>query len=139
MRQLASRRPRFSPAPRRLNSGQMLIRDHALVEAVLAAKPPTFGNNTPLEQWIAASTVHAAGFAAASLPHNFAGHCWYHQARISMCDLTTYHAHCLVTQREKLQRMRAVVAEAKGCDLTRPAGVDRECKSGGSFANCFKP
>ena len=114
-----------------LNSGQMLLRNRSMVEAVLAAMPARFGATTPLEQAIAAAALRADGYAATSLPPHFSGHCWFGRSGLSLCELTTYHAHCCVNDREKLAVIGRVLRDSAGCDFAHSApGARSRCTLG---------
>ena len=89
--------------------------------------PPT----TPLEQAIAAAALRADGYAATSLPPHFSGHCWFGRSGLSLCELTTYHAHCCVNDREKLAVIGRVLRDSAGCDFAHSApGARSRCTLG---------
>ena len=103
----------------------------SMVEAVLAAMPARFGATTPLEQAIAAAALRADGYAATSLPPHFSGHCWFGRSGLSLCELTTYHAHCCVNDREKLAVIGRVLRDSAGCDFAHSApGARSRCTLG---------
>ena len=122
--------PSYSPHCA-LNSGQMLLRNRSMVEAVLAAMPARFDATTPLDQAIAAAALRADGYAATSLPPHFSGHCWFGRSGLSLCELTTYHAHCCVNDREKLAVIGRVLRDSAGCDFAHSApGARSRCTLG---------
>ena len=80
---------------------------------------------------IAAAALRADGYAATSLPPHFSGHCWFGRSGLSLCELTTYHAHCCVNDREKLAVIGRVLADTKACDFAHSApGARSRCTLG---------
>ena len=80
---------------------------------------------------IAAAALRADGYAATSLPPHFSGHCWFGRSGLSLCELTTYHAHCCVNDREKLAVIGRVLRDSAGCDFAHSApGARSRCTLG---------
>ena len=51
--------------------------------------------------------------------------------RFSLCELTTYHAHCCVNDREKLAVIGRVLQDTKACDFAHSApGARSRCTLG---------
>ena len=82
-------------------------------------------------QWPPLPPLRADGYAATSLPPHFSGHCWFGRSGLSLCELTTYHAHCCVNDREKLAVIGRVLADTKACDFAHSApGARSRCTLG---------
>ena len=78
-----------------------------------------------------AAALRADGYAATSLPPHFSGHCWFGRSGLSLCELTTYHAHCCVNDREKLAVIGRVLRDSAGCDFAHSApGARSRCTLG---------
>ena len=64
-------------------------------------------------------------------PPHFSGHCWFGRSGLSLCELTTYHAHCCVNDREKLAVIGRVLRDSAGCDFAHSApGARSRCTLG---------
>lgn len=127
------------PGSNPLNGGQLLTCQcsRAAILDVLTAQPSSDDEafKTRLDQEIAYEALWKAGHKLSQLPvQSFGGNCWWPKGwsptapwAPPWCDLITFHAHCTGTLREKIERMRLVLSEVRGCHphptLARPSFV----------------
>ena len=102
----------------------------AIATAAFAAAAPAAATRAAAAL-AAAAFAAAAAYAATSLPPHFSGHCWFGRSGLSLCELTTYHAHCCVNDREKLAVIGRVLRDSAGCDFAHSApGARSRCTLG---------
>ena len=138
------------PGTCHFNGGVLFVRSVALVSRIINRGEPDFrlmaarrkGSTaaTVLDQDIAESVVRssAGNFSACHLPsHAFVGFCMWawgynkgnrsHFDRLDPCALTSYHAHCLVSERDKRASMQRMLSKTQHC-------VERASGGGSSAA-----
>ena len=93
------------------NGGVVWMRNNTLARHIVKLRPTTFESNTTLDQDIVRKELAVLGQGAV-LPREFTGHCWAKSANLPLP--VTYHAHCLMSFKSKVNIMTEVLHKSIG-------------------------